>query len=60
MFAAFLIDSVLVCFMLGDLALEPLFMGLHDHVYEDSDLFFCEQRGKCPLPSLYLLFLSIL
>jgi hypothetical protein len=23
------------------------FMGFQDNMYEDSDLFSCEQRGKC-------------
>jgi hypothetical protein len=38
-----------MCSVLGDLASEPQqFMGFQDDMYEDSDLFSREQRGKSP------------
>jgi hypothetical protein len=47
MFVASLIDCTLVCLTLGDLPLEPPFVGFQDQVYEDFDLFLYEQWGKC-------------
>jgi hypothetical protein len=38
-----------VTLQLGDLTLEQhQFMDFQDQVHKDSDLFFCEQQGKCP------------
>jgi hypothetical protein len=36
-------------------------MGFQDVLYEDSDLFSCEERGKCPLPfcTYYFLVYSV-
>jgi hypothetical protein len=49
MFVAFWLIVWMCASWLGDLILElQQFMGFQDQVYEDSDLFFCEQRGKCP------------
>jgi hypothetical protein len=40
---------LIVRLLLGDFALEPQqFMGFQDDLYEDSDLFSYEQRGKSP------------
>jgi hypothetical protein len=46
MYVAYLL---IVCSLLGDFAPEPhQFMGFQDDLYEDSDLFSHEQRGKLP------------
>jgi hypothetical protein len=40
---------LIVCLLLGDFTLEPQqFVGFQDDLYEDSDLFSREQRGKSP------------
>jgi hypothetical protein len=38
---------VIVCFMLVNSVPEPLFEDFQDQVFEDSDVFFSGQQGKC-------------
>jgi hypothetical protein len=38
----------LYAWALGDFVLERTYEGFQSEVYEDSDLFFLKQRGKCP------------
>jgi hypothetical protein len=35
-------------FALGNPLLEPLFEDFQEQVFEESDVFFSGQQGKCP------------
>jgi hypothetical protein len=37
-----------VCFAFGNSALEPLFGDFQQQAFEDSEIFFSGQQGKCP------------
>jgi hypothetical protein len=41
-----LIDCV--CFALGNIVLESFFEDFQDQAFEESQIFFAEQQGKCP------------
>jgi hypothetical protein len=38
----------IVCFVLENSMLEPLFKDFQEQVFEESEVFFSEQQGKCP------------
>jgi hypothetical protein len=38
----------IVCFALGNSVPEPLFEDFQEHVFEDLEVFFSGQQGKCP------------
>jgi hypothetical protein len=37
----------IVCFALGNSVSEPLFEGFQEQVFEESEVFFSRQQGKC-------------
>jgi hypothetical protein len=37
-----------VCFALGNSVPEPLFEDFYEQVFEDYEVFFSGQHGKCP------------
>jgi hypothetical protein len=39
---------------------DPLFRDFQDQVFEESQVFFSGQQGKCPLSTLRLLFSYLL
>jgi hypothetical protein len=38
----------IVCFVLENSMLESLFKDFQEQVFEESEVFFSEQQGKCP------------
>jgi hypothetical protein len=38
----------IACFALGNPILESLFEDFQEKVFEEPELFFSEQQGKCP------------
>jgi hypothetical protein len=39
---------IIVCFALGNSVPEPLFEDFYEQVFEDYEVFFSGQHGKCP------------
>jgi hypothetical protein len=39
---------VIVWFTLGNPVLEPMFKDFKEQAFEDSEVFFSGQQGKCP------------
>jgi hypothetical protein len=37
-----------MCFAFGNFVPELLFEDFQEHVFEESEVFFGEQQGKCP------------
>jgi hypothetical protein len=35
---------------------EPLFKDFQEQAFEDSEVFFSDQKGKCPRSTLHLLY----
>jgi hypothetical protein len=38
----------IMCFAFGNFVPELLFEDFQEHVFEESEVFFGEQQGKCP------------
>jgi hypothetical protein len=38
----------IVCFVLGNTVLEPLFEDFQEQVFEESEVFLSGKQGKCP------------
>jgi hypothetical protein len=45
--------------MIGNIVPEPFFEDFQDQAFEESQLFFADQQGKCPGTTLHLLSLYL-